>query len=132
MIMSDEKKDILEREKKPVDISEKYTKSKRKITEIEIESLKKIAELDKGPDIDPEEATVLDILTKRKFLDQITREVNLARKPFGKKLIEQSRIIEILNSLESKKLIKKIKVPKGVVWVSVEHIRYKVLGSDKL
>ena len=130
--MSEEKKDKSKEKMKPKDISEKYTKSKRQISEKEIESLKKLADLEKGPELTSEEATVLDILTKRKFIDQITREVNLARKPFGKDLLEQSEIQEILNSLEKKALVKKIEVPKGVVWVSVEHIRYKALGSDRL
>ena len=130
--MSNEKKNLIKQEKKPLDISEKYTKSKRKITEKEVQSLRKLAELDKEPEITSEEATILDILNKRKFLDQITRELNLARRPFGKELLEQKQIEDILNSLESKKLIKKIEVPKGIVWVSVEHVRYKALGSDRL
>ncbi|NHI91118.1 MAG: hypothetical protein EAX96_01360 [Candidatus Lokiarchaeota archaeon] len=130
--MSEKKKDKKEEEKITSDISNKYTKSPRKISEKEIESLKKLAEFNKGPELSTDEATVLDIISKRKFIDQITREVNLSKKPFGKELIDQLKVKEILYTLESKGLAKKIEVPTGIVWVSVEHIRYKALGSEKL
>lgn len=105
---------------------------KKSISNKEYESLKKLAEMSKETEITPEEATVLEIITKRKFVDQIRREVNLARRPFGKELLDQETIENILKSLETKKLAKKLEVPNGFVWVSIEHIRYKALGSDRL
>ncbi|MHA1798865.1 MAG: hypothetical protein ACTSVY_10515 [Candidatus Helarchaeota archaeon] len=130
--MNDNKKKLDEENIETFDISKKYTKSPRKITEQEIESLKKLAELEKKTDLTADEATILEIITKRKFIDQITREFNLARKPFNKELFNESQIKEVLHSLEKKKLAKKIEVPKGIVWISVEHVRYKAFGTDRL
>ena len=112
--------------------NEKEGSETKKISEKELESLKKLAEMAKEPELTPEEATVLEIITKRKFIDQIRREVNLARRPFGKELLDLETIEDILKSLEKKNLAKKLEVPNGIVWVSVQHIRYKALGTDRL
>ncbi len=117
------------KEEEPIKNLENVTK---KIDEKEIESLQKIADLNKEPELTADEATVLDIITKRKFLDQVRREFNLARRPFSKELYDEEKILKILSSLEKKELAKKLKVPDGFVWVSVQHIRYKALGSDRL
>ncbi len=105
---------------------------KKKINEKEYEELKKLAEMSKEPELTADEATILEIITKRKFIDQIRREVNLARRPFGKELLDEVSIENILKSLEEKNLAKKLEVPNGVVWVSIQHIRYKALGTDRL
>ncbi len=102
------------------------------ISEEEKKLLEKYKEMDKGPEISNDEASVLDILTKRKTLDQITREFNIILKPLNRPLFTKEQMLEILNSLEKKELIKKIEAPIGDVWVSVEYYREKLFGTDKL
>ena len=119
------KMDRLKHVKKP-------KKQEVKINKEEKEFLEKFKDLDKEPEISGDEASVLDILTKRKTLDQITRELNLALKPLNKPLYTKEQMLKLLDQLEGKDLIKKIKAPIGDVWVSVEHLRYKLRGTDKL
>lgn len=79
-----------------------------------------------------DEATVLDMLTRRKFLDQIVREFNLAIKPLGRALYAKDHILRILKSLEEKELVKKIIVNEKEIWVSVEYYSEKAFGTDRL
>lgn len=102
------------------------------INEEEKKLLEKSGDFERRSEISSDEASVLDILTKRKALDQITREFNLVLKPLNKPLYKTDQILEILNQLEEKNLIKKIAAPMGDVWVAVEHLRYKLRGTDKL
>ncbi len=110
----------------------KPKKQEIKISEEEKKLLEKMKDLDKGPEITNEEASVLDILTKRKTIDQITREFNLALKPLGKPILSKDQILKLLDSLEQKMLIKKIEAPIGTVYVDIKHLRYKKFGTDKL
>ena len=103
-----------------------------KISEEEKKLLEKLKDLDKGPEITNEEASILDILTKRKTIDQITREFNLVLKPLGKSLFSKDQILELLDGLEEKKLIQKIEAPIGEVYVATAYLRYKKRGTDKL
>ncbi|MFX0133336.1 MAG: hypothetical protein ACFFDN_06820 [Candidatus Hodarchaeota archaeon] len=110
----------------------KPKKQEVKISEEEKKLLEKYKDLDKEPELSNEEASILDILTKRKTLDQITREFNLVLKPLGKPLFSKDQILKYLDRLEEKKLIQKLEAPIGTVWVSVQHLRYKMRGTDKL
>ncbi|MHA1299824.1 MAG: hypothetical protein ACTSO9_10345 [Candidatus Helarchaeota archaeon] len=110
----------------------KIKKQKVEISEEEKRLLEKYKDLDKGPEVSNDEASVLDILTKRKTLEQVTREFNISRKPLNKPLYKKEQILEILDSLEKKELIKKLSAPIGEVWVAIEHLRYRLRGTDKL
>ncbi|MHA1377023.1 MAG: hypothetical protein ACTSRG_01450 [Candidatus Helarchaeota archaeon] len=110
----------------------KTKKQRVNISEEEKKLLEKYKDMRKEPEISNDEASVLDILTKRKTLDQITREFNISLKPLNKPLYTKEQILEILNSLDKKLLVTKIKAPIGDVWVAKEHMRYTLRGTDKL
>ena len=102
------------------------------ISEEEKKLLEKYKDLDKEPEISNEEASILDILNKRKTIDQITREFNLVLKPLGKPILSKDQILTLLNKLIEKNLVQKLDAPMGQVYVSTEHLRYKARGTDKL
>ncbi|MHC1592061.1 MAG: hypothetical protein ACXQS8_08235 [Candidatus Helarchaeales archaeon] len=105
---------------------------KVKISEEEIRRLEELAKQAEETPLTTDEATVLDILTRRKFLDQIVREFNLALKPLGKPLASPEKIEEILKSLEEKEKVKKIQVKDKFVWVATEYYSEKLFGTDRL
>ena len=103
-----------------------------KISEEDKEILKKHAR-ENGENITPEQKTVLEIINKRKTVDMITREFNLALKPLGKELMTKKKILDNLNSLKRQKLVKSVTGADGQeYWVDVQYYREKLLGTDKL
>jgi RNA-binding protein YhbY len=85
------------------------------------------------PQVTPEQKTVLDILTKRKTVNMIAREYNLALRPLGKDLISEGRIQEILGELKEKNLVKVVTGGDDKeYWVDIKHFREKLFGTDKL
>ncbi|MHA1146206.1 MAG: hypothetical protein ACTSRW_15835 [Candidatus Helarchaeota archaeon] len=107
-------------------------RTKVQISEDEKKRLEELARAAEEIKLTNDEATVLDMLTRRKFLDQIVREFNLALRPLGKPLYSPEKIKEILNSLEDKKQVKKITVNEKEVWISTEHYSEKLFGTDRL
>ncbi|MFX1293268.1 MAG: hypothetical protein ACFFD2_00220 [Promethearchaeota archaeon] len=71
-----------------------------------------------------EQRTVLGILTKRKTVNMVTREYNLALKPLGKELITKDKILEILKELKSRELVKSVIGADGQdYWVDKNYFR---------
>jgi hypothetical protein len=116
-----EKLKHIEREKKEVEVSEE-----------DKEILGKYS--GKGElELSAEKITVLDMLNKRKTINMITREYNLALKPLRKKLKTEENIKEILKELEGQNLVKSVKGADGQeYWVDLKYFRDKLFGTDKL
>ena len=80
-----------------------------------------------------EQRTVLEILTKRKTVNMILLEYNLALKPLGKKLMSEQKIIEILKDLKQQNLVKAVTGGDGKgYWIDVKHFREKLRGTERL
>ncbi|NVM31508.1 MAG: hypothetical protein HWN65_21910 [Candidatus Helarchaeota archaeon] len=85
------------------------------------------------PTLSPEEKTILEIISKRKTVDMITREINFALKPLGKELVTPEKVTRILKDLESRDLVKSVTGGDGnKYWVDTEYYREKLLGTEKL
>ena len=110
----------------------KTKKQKVDISDKEKELIEKYKAFKETPEISNEEASILDILTKRKTLDQINREYNLSLIPLSKDKFTKEKILEILETLEKKDLVMKIDAPIGTVWVDKKEYREKARGTDKL
>jgi hypothetical protein len=110
---SDKKKNLehIEPKKKEIGISEDDKKILEKYSGIDDRKLTS------------EEATVLEMLTKRKNLEMIFIEYNLMLESLGKEIIRKERLREILESLKEKKLVKSVTGADGkIYWVDINYL----------
>jgi hypothetical protein len=113
----------------------KHVEPKKKEVQVSEED-KKILEKHMGQEelkLSTEQKTILEIIDKRKTVNMITREYNLALKPLGKDLVPEKKVLEILNSLKNQDLVKSVKGTDGQeYWVDIKYYREKLLGTEKL
>jgi len=103
-----------------------------KISEKEKEILEKISDKDE-PKLSPEQKTILEIINKRKTVEMIRREYNLALKPLDKELMTKEKILENLKALRQQRLVKSVTGADGKeYWVDIKFFREKLLGTEKL
>ncbi len=112
----------VEQEKKEVDISEED---------------KALLEKYEGSDdleLSSAHKNVLSILTKRKTVEMITREFNMAILPIGpQKRLSKEEISKILKDLKDQNLVKSvIGGDEQEYWVDVKFLREKLFGTEKL
>ncbi len=119
----------------PKKINLKHVESKKRKVEIS-EADKEILEKYAGTSekiTSPDEKTVLEIIIKRKTVEMITREINLALKPLGKELMTSNAVLKILNELKNRELVKSVTGADGnEYWVDINYYREKRLGTDRL
>lgn len=109
----DRKKNLehIEPKKKKSEISEDDKKILEKYSGIEDKTLTS------------EEATVIEMLTKRKNLEMIFIEYNLMLESLGKEIIREERLQEILESLKGKELVKSVAGADGkTYWVDINYL----------
>jgi len=108
-------------------------KQEVKLSEAEKALLEKYAKKKDELELTPDEATVLDILKKRKTLKMVVIEVNLARKPLGQELKTEDQIEQILLALKEKNAIKSVIGADGQkYWVDIKYYREKLFGTERL